>query len=418
MRGSRALAALAAIGALALASCSSGSSSANGSVANASPGLNGSTVKVGIFTNVGSGLSFASLGPAAQAAVAGINKRGGVAGHPLAVDECNAGQDPNLASQCARQFVSDKVAAVLGYTAVADASATPILAAAGIPTILGAPRTTQTLSSPFDFEFDAPAILEDAAAAAYAIKTLKLPTAILAAQSASASAFAQAVTGILKGFNIKTQGVVYASPTAADYSPIVATVQSMGAKALIVAVPAAQLGQFAKAAATSGGQFTYLGRTFYGASDTSAAAAATTLTVTAIPPLDLDATSGPMGLFVSDMKAAGQTLSYNANWFEGFSVWYAFYALQQVYKQTPGATNITPAGIVSTFNKAKNIDLGDGTDPWTPSLTSEPPLGKIAGTNRISNQGVFVIGQKNGKPYLLTPKPVNILDMLEGTGAA
>ncbi|ETD31552.1 ABC transporter substrate-binding protein [Williamsia sp. D3] len=75
---------------------------------------------------------------AAKAAAASINNAGGLNGHEVKVINCNDGNDTNKAAECARQAVSENVAAVLGGFTTNGATINPILDEAGIPWI-GAP---------------------------------------------------------------------------------------------------------------------------------------------------------------------------------------------------------------------------------------------------------------------------------------
>ena len=75
---------------------------------------------------------------AAKAAATSINNAGGLNGHEVKVINCNDGNDTNKAAECARQAVSENVAAVLGGFTTNGATINPILDQAGIPWI-GAP---------------------------------------------------------------------------------------------------------------------------------------------------------------------------------------------------------------------------------------------------------------------------------------
>ena len=70
-----------------------------------------------------------------QAAVDAVNASGGVNGHPLKLDFCDTQYTADGELECARQFISDKVAAVLDPYFLADQTGEPeqLLAAAKIP---------------------------------------------------------------------------------------------------------------------------------------------------------------------------------------------------------------------------------------------------------------------------------------------
>jgi ABC-type branched-subunit amino acid transport system substrate-binding protein len=118
------VAVLAAV-ALAMAGCSSssksgggGSSAAGGASAAASSGsgggASGTPIKLGITVPIASVVDYGEAVSAAKGAARAINAAGGVNGHPLVIDSCNGGLDPNKETACVRKLISDKVAATVG----------------------------------------------------------------------------------------------------------------------------------------------------------------------------------------------------------------------------------------------------------------------------------------------------------------
>jgi len=57
------------------------------------------------------------LWAAAKAFAAEQNAQGGIKGHPIQVLACNDKNQPNEATKCARQAISEKVAAMVGGSA-------------------------------------------------------------------------------------------------------------------------------------------------------------------------------------------------------------------------------------------------------------------------------------------------------------
>jgi hypothetical protein len=65
---------------------------------------------------------------------------------------------------------------------------------------------------------------------------------------------------------------------------------------------------------------------------------------------------------------------------------------------------------MTALKTAKNVNL-DGVIPaWTPNAPGPK------GFARAGNPDYYFGSYKNGKPYLLTPKPVNITEVLAGKG--
>src|SRR5579864_1446996 len=95
----------------------------------------GTPLKVGYQTDgKTTNIDNSSEVPAAQAAVKYINTYlGGVDGHPLSLDVCDDQQTPSGATDCANQFVTDKVPVVLYNVSGQGGPLFTGLKAAGIP---------------------------------------------------------------------------------------------------------------------------------------------------------------------------------------------------------------------------------------------------------------------------------------------
>lgn len=118
-RSRTALVAAVAIVALVAAACGddakkSSTGGSGSSTASASP------IKLGIAVPIRSHVDYSEAVAAAKAAARAINAKGGVDGHPIEIVECNTTLNPTKEQACARQLISDKVAATVGnanYTA-------------------------------------------------------------------------------------------------------------------------------------------------------------------------------------------------------------------------------------------------------------------------------------------------------------
>lgn len=137
--------ALAALGALLL------TASACGGTTNSASG-NKDSVTVMVIGDLSSPvLSLPQLVTGAQAAVNEVNAQGGVNGRTVRLETCNAQADPNVAAQCARKAVTDKVSAVVGMLTIQSNSVQPILAQAKIPSIAGLDTSPLDHTSPNSF---------------------------------------------------------------------------------------------------------------------------------------------------------------------------------------------------------------------------------------------------------------------------
>lgn len=88
---------------------------------------------------------------AAEAASITINNAGGINGHKVELISCNDGNDPNTASECARQAVDEGVTAVIGGFTTNGTAIVPILEKAGIPWIGGPGLAAEELTSKVSF---------------------------------------------------------------------------------------------------------------------------------------------------------------------------------------------------------------------------------------------------------------------------
>jgi ABC-type branched-subunit amino acid transport system substrate-binding protein len=114
------------------------SSAAGGSGGDKKP--SGTPIKLGIIADVNTPVDFADDVAAARAAVRGVNSRGGINGHPVELDFCNGGLDPNKDAACVRKVLADKPMAMVGVEDVAyEANADKLFAAAGVANVSPVP---------------------------------------------------------------------------------------------------------------------------------------------------------------------------------------------------------------------------------------------------------------------------------------
>src|SRR5262249_26843961 len=115
----------------------------------------------------------------AQAAVDMINADGGVNGHQLQLVTCANDGNVNQDVGCARQAVSDKVAAVVGTLTLTQQQSIPVVTAAGIPVIGGSDTGPVYRTDPNSFPIlTAPPIYAGQAAALLAQRQCKHPAVL------------------------------------------------------------------------------------------------------------------------------------------------------------------------------------------------------------------------------------------------
>jgi branched-chain amino acid transport system substrate-binding protein len=157
--------ALVGASAVTLAACSSSKSPASGGSGSSAAGSNAKLSPFVVTEPQAVANSASQSGSAGiDAAVAAINKSGGLGGHPIKVNYCNA-STANLAQQCARSAVSNTT--VLAAVSVGDffGAYNPIAAAGNLPSVGSNPFTAADFNCKVCFSFQAGALITGGAAA-------------------------------------------------------------------------------------------------------------------------------------------------------------------------------------------------------------------------------------------------------------
>jgi branched-chain amino acid transport system substrate-binding protein len=135
------------VGALTLTACSSPS-------APSEPGpVDDSPIKLMVIESMTGVVGVDQTAPkGAEAAAAAINAAGGINGREIEVLSCDSASDPNKASECARQAIDEKVAAVVGsFDPIGSSVSVPILEAGGIPYLMPLATQPAEITSPVSF---------------------------------------------------------------------------------------------------------------------------------------------------------------------------------------------------------------------------------------------------------------------------
>jgi ABC-type branched-subunit amino acid transport system substrate-binding protein len=154
----------------AMAGCGGAGRTADGpalSPLESAPPPPGAPVKVMIWApqDTVSSIAFPDLPMVAQAFADLTNVQGGVNGRPLVVLSCDEGGEAAGAERCAREAVQEKVLAVVGSYSTHAGAYLPILQAAGIAYLGGAPLGPGDLTDPVAFPITGgPALLVAGAA--------------------------------------------------------------------------------------------------------------------------------------------------------------------------------------------------------------------------------------------------------------
>jgi ABC-type branched-subunit amino acid transport system substrate-binding protein len=400
-----------AVAVTAITACSSSSSSsASSSTAQSTSGAttSGSVIKLGIITDVGGAVNDADEVAAARAAVRGVNKRGGINGHPVELVFCNGALSPVTDGACVREMIGDKVMAMVGDEMVAyEESGDKLFAAAGIASV-----------SPVAYSYDyqdpnsylisgAEVFLnagQDVAAVKYGGKrvgfiVVDIPTTVpyMAAHKKLLPLLSGTYAGDIEVPEVATD---YADPAAAleATKPDVIDTDSTEASDIEVFKDMASLGFTGKevVAADALTQSDYKGL---------GSLANRILIVSAFPPVSAASQFPGIAQYKADMAAELASGDQTAAGYATFNRDVAldsYFGVIAVQKIADQAKATTAAEFKTAINAAKDVNLGGVVPPWTPnaSISTAVP--------RASNGAMYISQWDNGTEKLLTTTPIQV----------
>jgi ABC-type branched-subunit amino acid transport system substrate-binding protein len=327
------------------------------------------------------------IDPATVAKGAGValNNQGGINGHEVKVITCNDSADPNKAADCAREAVTDKVAAVVGGFTTNGDQIMPILEKAGIPWMAPPLISAGEFSSKLSFPITA-GVLTFAGLGQKAVQdgckniaslTYDLPTSASVNQLVSVG-----VTGA--GGTFAKQ--IKVPPTTTDFSGIAKDVSDYDC--VLVGLPPAPFVGIA-AAETSLGKSTK----FYIISGGLTDALVTQIGA----PLDgaVSNSAFPVGddkAWDSAKKEAGDLADSTQGGWSGPYVqntWVGYVALANALS---AATDLSAKGVATVLGQTVNVDTDGLAQPF--SFASEFP---VPGLNRVFNHQVLYVKVDGGK---------------------
>jgi ABC-type branched-subunit amino acid transport system substrate-binding protein len=169
----------------------------------------------------------------AQAAVNHLNKQGGVGGHKVKLITCDDQGNPNEDAACGRKAVADHIVAVVGSLSIYDNNFIPSLAKAHIPYFASTDINPIDHTSPVSFPVNASATDYSAEGKLLAKDGGGCTNA--AVLGVDQPGTTQGITFIEKAFKAgggKTFKTYLYPPATSNFTPLVATAMSRGAKCL------------------------------------------------------------------------------------------------------------------------------------------------------------------------------------------
>jgi branched-chain amino acid transport system substrate-binding protein len=373
------------------------------------------TIKVGSIspaTNTAGGIALPQQKTTLEASIKAFNKRGGVMGKKLVLDFCDSKGDVNQEATCARQMVSDKVAATLDDFSVFNPDATAkILGDAGIPRIGINFSAVSEWKSPVSFGLSAGPIAYFVGMGQDLIKAGHKKLAEVIVQTPTAGSVKALLNPGFKALGGEIVTEVLIPPGTSDYSQYVAAATKDGADAALMLVDYPQAAPFMDAMSQlnsklvlgiSASSFTLDNWKKYSKYTTKAAISDATPNVTSSPKQ-----FPGVKQFAADMKAGGFKLSELKGQASG--AWLSVLAFQTVVDGAKPST-VDAASTLAALKAAKNVDLQGMIPPWTPSATDPSPI-----FTNVSNPYMYT--QKfNGKTVQTLTPPINVMQILDANG--
>jgi ABC-type branched-subunit amino acid transport system substrate-binding protein len=363
----------AVIAAVVLAACASSSSGGSSTGGSSGASSSGGTIKFMTLAIVGTPVaSYPEVQQDVQAAVAAINKAGGINGKKVVDIFCNSKGDPNQASTCAREAVQDNVVAAVGDIDLFDSTTTPIFASAGIPVIGewsdGDPSdSTSSDSYPLNSGswggYPATAYAMKAQGVKkVAVVSLDLPIALTQAAVAQQVIKAAGLTLVGSIIKVPTEGVT-------DYSPYAEQVKASGAQGIIEYVGPGAFTGLQKAYNSLGVSVTtgvceICGETSPG------------LLLGGPYPAVSDTSNQGIATFDSELVADGQPkpAANDINVYSGLNAWLAAHAVADVAKTIKGA--VTASALKQALANTTGLNV-EGLTTWSPSSYGTAAVGKF-----------------------------------------
>jgi ABC-type branched-subunit amino acid transport system substrate-binding protein len=406
-----------AVAAVALAGCSSGSakttgtSSGSSSKPSPSPTFTGE-VKIGFISDPTTVSSIGNPQPAAQSAITArvnaINAAGGINGNKVVLDACDEQGDPNKAMSCARKFVSEKVAAVVGDISLYGAQYGPILAQAGIPRV-GSYATSQAeLLGANSYLLSGGAIIMMEGAMLAAKQAGQKSLYALGSEVQGSSSMNSLLSAYAGQIGLQWKGVTQIPLNAVDMTSYVTNANKSGADTVLVVTGQNQTEQVVQTAVQLGAKWRLAALADVVDKNIIKAAGNGDFVTSGyyaspFPPAT-DTTNAAIKQFNEEMDIQQKSGDKNAEASKRQPViaeWVAGLAFANVAKTITGP--ITAKSMTEALNTVKGVDLAGALPAWTPS---NPGPGVLA---RVSNPyGWLVKFDASGNESLATTQPLDV----------
>ncbi|MBM3676624.1 MAG: ABC transporter substrate-binding protein [Actinobacteria bacterium] len=329
----------------------------------------------------------------AEAAAAAINKAGGLNGSQIKISFCNTQSNPNVAQACARQAVSEKAIAYIGYPGTQSPLQIPILKAAGIP-IIG----FRSSGNPVDWTDPTVFTPVGGPASAYqalpfAFKTLGKKRLFISYQDVpSAANNAKNALRAAKIAGIPIAGTMVLPGATTDFAPFVQKLREANPDAVMFINSPGVSGGMMRAAESLGVKPLW-GHNSGSIGEPEAAQIgdpSKNMLIASDYPSFRDSTQYPgIRKFLAEMQAAGKDGDPVNLKVTGISTWLTMKLIQQLAKGIKG--EVTNANLMAALKGAAKPINVEGLVNWAPGAKGP------AAIPRWSSIGVYFLTFRNGQ---------------------
>ena len=410
LRATAAVAAVAALGLLSAGCSSSSGSSSSGS----SAATSNAPIKIGVIVPENTQIYNApDIVAAMQAAAYAENKAGGLNGRKIVVDFCNEQANPNQATACARQMVSDGVVAT-DYTLSVSGSGAQIdsiLQSAGIPQLMEGAITPAEYISPDNYIGFPGLPYEYACAEQLAAAQGHHRLFVFADEGATGQATIATVKTVAPKVGLQVVGSATIPFTAADYAPFVADFEAAKADAVLFSMAENQAEALITTARSQGSHVTFVtNQEEVGPSALATLGSKATglLVCSGTPPLTSGAQVPGVQTYLSQVnayRAATNDAAANPATMRNNAM-VAWVGMQAIFDMGKNIPDLTASSLRQALNTVKDLKLPI-VPPWTPSAKG------IAGFTAISDPWTYQMIDQDGQLQLMGPKPVNETPLLK-----
>jgi ABC-type branched-subunit amino acid transport system substrate-binding protein len=407
-----------AVATLFLTGCS-GAASGSGS-----SGSGGDTIKLFLSYSGDNALSpHPETLTAAQAAVAAINKAGGVKGQELELVDCANRFEPEQSLVCAREGIAEDIVAWVGQDDQQSEQSLPLLASKGIPSI-----GLYSYSNPADYTSPASFPLNAGSAGAtlatpYMLQQLGLTSALSqACEYPGCALLAEMISTYGPAYDVDVAPEFIEIPNAGlpDYAPAAQRTKGVDPDAVVQIISGGPAIALIKAGRDVGFDAVFSANPQVIAEDEAAENGALLegyLTPASFPS-PRSYTEWPiMQQYIDDRGALDgvggeewiEGTSLSRSWTNDVDAWLSVYAAAQAIELIPG-DEITSASLLEVLNDpSTRIDLF-GFQEWTPGVAGP------AGYERIPQMTAYFNEIKDGKVAGMDIKPLDIAAMIKQHG--